>query len=166
MTQTEFLRKVRKKKPKNADEFRKIAPLRSRGSGAYREAFTIVGQNLVVKFPRLKRYRKGGPAHRANIAHARREMYVIGQIKKRDRFKHLRRYLPKIFYMDWKRGIIVMEKLNFERVNRAWFKRQQEMLSIMVEDTAGMENGGPDIGWHNVGEDNIRRMKIVDLGLF
>jgi hypothetical protein len=124
------------------------------GSGCFRSAYKISGTCLVVKIPFEQR-----KDDRCSLFHSRREIRAVTKVLSRKSLKHFRRYVPKIYFADYKTGIIVMEMLD-TKVDPD--KETEKVLRNMFIDT--LKNYSSDVGCGNTGYDRRGQIKIIDWG--
>ena len=139
---------LKKHKIRYSWDAEKHLPLEQLGMGCYREVYAVEGLNVAVKFPL-----KG----KGNLSHARHEMKAL------DRLAHsappeLRKHLPKVYWSDWKTGIIVMKKYR-----DSWAAGKK--LSRMLADFFNTCPDYNDFRAGNFGRDSNNRLIILDLGL-
>ena len=154
MTIKSMVKKLRLLRPRNATEFENLLQVKlvPAGSGGFREAFAIKNSRVIVKFPM-----SGG----SSVRHARREIRRIQQILKSEKFFYLRRYVPKIYWWDYKTGVIVVVMLN--RVSEAT-SADTDIVTNMLKDTFSTVGGAPDTAYTNVGYDGRGQLKVLDWG--
>lgn len=133
--------------------------LKKLGSGLYRHGYKLNGFPLVVKFPKVDHDHVDYPSC---VDHSSEEIRKLRMIKKRQRYKVLRRYLPVIYYYNESYGLVLLPYYKRLRSNEA------EIVSIilgnLVEDTRG---GDGDLHTSNVAYDTEEeRYVILDLGYF
>ena len=127
-------------------------PLRFIGAGVFREAYRIVGFDLVVKFP------QGSYGQKHNVTEARR-------IARLSRFRYLRKHLPKIHYLDPK-GVMVMRY--YENAKRDWdsMDAMGELIEKLIYKATGVDCS--DIHGGNCGlrlrGDETPELILLDLG--
>ena len=151
MTIRELIRKMNRFRPTSQEEFEDAISLNlvHLDSGCFREAYVIKGTRIVIKFnldPAMK-------------YHARREMRVIKRIFHRKSLRHLRRYVPKVYYQDYKNGVIVMELLS--KVGKI-SAEAGGVIDQMFQDT--FKRGGSDANYTNLGKNGRGQIKVLDLG--
>ena len=122
------------------------------GYGSFREVYNIFGTSLVVKIPI-----EGD----GNVTHSRREIRRIRQVLRRKNLTHVRRYVPKIYYVDYKNGIIVMERLQkIGKITRA----TEDVICHLFEDTFPCINNDSDADSKNLGLNSRGQIKVLDWG--
>lgn len=157
LTISSVVQKLKRHRPTSAEEFKKLlgVELVHAGRGGSREAFAIKGTRLIVKFPMYKE-----SDYQCARAHARKEIRRIQQIRTHERYRALRRYIPKFYYIDCENGIVVMEMLN--RVGKVP-NSVCAVLDKFLGDTF-RTRGGCDIGYNNLGFSVRGQIKILDWG--
>lgn len=132
----------------------------SRGEGAFRRVFKVSGAPIVIKIPR----NKGD-----DLAHARAEAKTARRIRRYNKYKILRPYLPEIFYFDHDTGIMAMRfysKVPWNRMNQAGSNAIEDLIDIVWNDTW---EGYTDVGPRNIGLQDIggrEQFVVIDLGCF
>lgn len=143
------IRIVKSIRPKRREDLSGKLKLKYVGTGGFRTTYRIVGTRLIIKFPRDDDYRWD------NITHARQEIKVIRRIQSLKKMKHLRRYVPKVYYMDARRGVIVTELLRVQRKRSDMCEKVRDVFKADAD---------ADIREYNVGKDRNGRFKILDFG--
>ena len=149
------IRLIKKHRPRTPEDFHKLGlKFRYLGAGVFREAVEIKGIPLVVKFPLYDEGYRHGKIH---------STVEIRKIKRLNRYKYLRPYLPKVYYHDRKSGILVMHK--YEKFSRRY--DQCNALGDMITDLIFQLTGITvcDIYGDNVKMGRTRNSAVlVDLG--
>lgn len=155
----ELIRSLRRSRPANAAEFTACTgrALSLLGSGWRRETYRIKGTELVVKFP--MQFVELPSEAAVCIRHARAEMRIITNILRRKSLRHLRRFVPKVFYFDHKTGVMVVERLFTKPKPSA---DVQAIIYRMVQDTFNSHRA-LDIDC-NIGRDSRGNYKVIDFG--
>lgn len=148
-----ILKTIRRRKPTTVDEFEEVLGLDliSLCGGSFREAYNIFGTRLVVKIP------YDGPG----VSHSRREIRRIRQVLRRKNLTHVRRYVPKLYYADYKNGILVMEMLH--RVGKV-SRVSEDIIAHLLEDTFPCVCNDSDASSTNLGYDGRDQIKVLDWG--
>lgn len=152
-----IIHEIKNIRPKRILDLRGKLSYRRIGSGACRTAY-FVANCVVVKFPEDRELEM-----EECLAHAQKEICHIRKIKYSRKMKSLRQYVPKVYYMDYTNGVIVMERLRLLRKGR---RRDTyvDMVIRKVENTPSFSSEN-DIGPYNVGRDKNNKLKILDFGL-
>lgn len=132
---------VKKLRQKGAEEL---------GSGIGRTCYSIPGTRKVVKVDDGGRYQ------------TQNEIRTIKAIRTRKKLAHLRRYVPKLFYADPRRGVIIMERLDTSDMRK--INRKLTELCDRLDRVPFGGNMTSDIHNENVGLTKTGQMKIFDLG--
>ena len=158
------LRQIRRKHPARPEEFAALGiKLKKEGAGAFRTVYRVVGQPFVVKFP------MPGTDFRDNKIHTRTE---LARIKKFQRYRWMRKYLPKVYYHNPKTGVSVIEYVDdsklFHDRGHAHDANEQRMQGMcnLVQDLIFRLTGTKmtDINVDNVRFDQKRCVsKLIDL---
>lgn len=151
MTLRSLVHKVNKHKPTTPEDFMDVtgAELIELDQGCFREAYAVAGKRVVVKFllnPEAK-------------SHPRREIRRVREILRKKTLRHLRRYVPKFYYMDYSSGVVMMEELN--RVGKV-SEDTGAVVEKIFEDT--FRRGCADTNYTNLGYDGRGQIKVLDLG--
>lgn len=149
-----ILKTIRRRKPTTVDEFEDVLglDLLPLDSGAFREVYNISGTRLVVKIPI-----KGD----GNVTHSRREIRRIRQVLRRKNLTYVRRYVPKVYYVDYKNGILIVEQLQkIGKITRA----TEDVICHLLEDTFPCINNDSDADSKNLGLDGRGQIKVLDWG--
>ena len=157
MTLKKIISRMKQYRPMFADEFEQmIGPtLTEIGSGCFREVFHVEGTNVVIKFPMMDE------EGLSNITHSRREIRRIKQVMRSKKYKHVRRYVPKMRYYDYSNGILMMQLLfGVGDVPKEVAKPIQDML----KDTFSCISNTPDAESTNLGYDGRGQIKLLDWG--
>lgn len=172
MTIKEIIRRVKYHHPVDADEWEDSigVPLIELGGGSFRDTFAVQGLRLVVKFPKPKEkragYARGDWSAACHRNHSRREIDRVRQISRRRSLIHLKRYLPKFYYMNWKTGVIVMEQLKVldyrSPTEMKEWEKSIELLEKVFKDTF-QNRDYPDVSPMNVALVGDQ-LKVIDLG--
>lgn len=147
MTRQRVLQIINKIRPTHIDQLKHHMKCRSLSSGCSRVAFELPGR-IVIKFP-FGSY---------SVRHAQKDIEIPHLIARRNRFRHLRRFCPKVFYYD--HGVVAMEKLN--AVGRVSYEIC-DMLTAVFHDTFGSRKGF-DLCGDNIGRNARGQVKILDFG--
>lgn len=153
MTIKQVINLLKKHKPKNAIEARGIGlRLRQIGQGAYRAVYAVRDLPLVVKFPTPYWSSSG---MKSAIDHARFEIRTL----KRLSTTKMKQYLPKIYFTNWKTGVVCMKKVKPLRSSGARSKARQD-----IEKFFRLNKNEHDFAWQNLAK-NGKRTVIIDLGM-
>jgi len=177
MTRKEVIRRLRKHKPKNADDLlRAGVPLAHISSGAFRHAYKVYNLPLVVKFPYVDEpYEPGTQDYTRSlqwsITHSFIEMKSLRRVlRSKSKFRKLRRHMPKIYHHHPPTGVILMEE--YRRPDNAAFRRKvsnirEEVARVFnVDPIGGSSSIDPgDVQPGNCGVDKRGNVVILDLGL-
>lgn len=155
MTLKKIISRMKQYRPQFADEFEQmIGPtLNEIGSGCFREVFHIEGTNVVIKFPMQE------DNTRWSINHSRREIRRIKQIARNEKYRHVRRYVPKTYYYDYQNGVLIMQRLLDLKISKEVCKP----ITDMFKDTFFCISDQPDV-YGNVGYDGRGQIKLLDWG--
>lgn len=154
-----ILKTIRRRRPVHALAFEEILGLDliHIGEGSFREVYNISGTRLVVKVP----LNSAAMDFQTSITHSRREIRRIRQVLRRKNLTHIRRYVPKVYYADYKNGIIVMEMLHrLGKVPRA----AEDVIAHLLEDTFSCINNCSDASYDNLGYNGRGQIKVLDWG--
>ena len=157
-----ILKTIRRHKPTSVEEFEDELGLDliAMDNGSFREVYNISGTRLVVKIP-MEIDLDGCGVHAMAAAHSRREIRRIRQVLRRKNLTHIRRYVPKVYYADYKSGVIVMEMLrDIGKVDRA----AENIIAHMLEDTFPCVNNCSDAKSTNLGINTRGQIKVLDWG--
>lgn len=149
-----ILKIIRRRKPTTVDEFEAVLGLDliSIGRGSFREVYNIFGTRLVVKIPLEGDYDR---------IHSRREIRRIRQVLRRKNLTYVRRYVPKVYYVDYKNGILIVEQLQkIGKITRA----TEDVICHLLEDTFPCINNDSDADSKNLGLDGRGQIKVLDWG--
>jgi len=138
-----FLRKYKPRKPEDIDD---KLPLVSLGGGCYREVFAVKGLRVVIKFPYNTQ---------SDTLHARDEIRAIEKLRTAPR--DIRKHAPKVYYHDWKTGVILMKRY---RHTSAPGIRLAKKLTKFFDTSSGLM----DYGWGNFARDG-KKLVAIDLGI-
>lgn len=154
MTLRKIINRLRRNRPTSYADFRAATGVNlvETGCGVFRKTFRLQGYNVVVKFP-LEDY---------GVVHSRREIRRIREVMRKKTLRHLVRYAPKLFYVDYKNGIVVMEKLSVVNKDSSIYAEIQKMTSNLIEDT--FRNGSADSKYCNLGYNSREQLKLLDWG--
>ena len=153
MTIRQVINLLKKHKPKNVAEARFIGlKLRQVGQGAFRAVYAIKDLPLVVKFPSPY---WTGQRMASCVDHARFEIRTL----KRLSTTKMKRYLPKIYFTDWKTGVVCMKKVKPLNSSGARSKARQD-----IEKFFQLDKNVHDFAWQNLAK-NGKRTVIIDLGM-
>jgi hypothetical protein len=157
MTLKKIISKMKQYQPMFADEFeRMIGPeLQDIESGCFREVFRITGTNTIIKFPLQDETGK------CCITHSRREIRRIKQIMRNKKYKHIRRYVPKMHYYDYTNGILIMQLAS--EVGKIP-KEVSKPIEDLFKDTFPCISNLPDAQSTNLGYDGRGQIKLLDWG--
>lgn len=144
---------LKKARPKTDSEILKLLPITCIGGGCSRNVYRVKGTEVVIKVP-----------YRTGRSHARREISRINQIMSCKKFRHLQRYIPKIYYSCYKTGIIAMERLAVMRISKLG-EAKEEIIARMFEDSFERSFNSMDIHLLNMGKNKKGQIKCFDLGL-
>jgi hypothetical protein len=137
--------------------------LKALGEGAYRDAYQIIGTDLVIKLP--IRHRKSKARIEYSIEHSRLEVSAIDKVSKSkakrwQMFKHL---MPEILYFNHTYGVTVMPK--YRRVGHP----KHTDAIVKLDKLVGHYHDLEDCDVYNTGnwaEDKDGNLKLIDLGCF
>jgi len=137
--------------------------LRPVGGGAYRDAYQIIGTDLIIKLPRCE----GQSIERIeySIEHSWLEVDAIRKVmkSKAKRWQMFKPLMPEILYFNHTYGTIVMPK--YKRVGHKRHSDTIRKLEYLVNRYHGVE----DSDLHNAGnwaEDKDGNLKLIDMGCF
>lgn len=151
--------KIKRRRPITKFDFEEMLGIDLIGldHGCFREVYHISGTRLVVKIPM-----EGdcNSTRRCNISHARREIRRIRQALRIKSLRHIRRYVPKIYHMDYESGVIVMDRLHMMTVP----KESEDVIAHMFEDTFRCIGNDSDLSKQNLGYDGRGQIKVIDWG--
>jgi hypothetical protein len=161
-TSTRIIRFFQIYKPRTKEEIKKLGiKLTLLNFGAFREVFTVKGTNLVVKIPRVTTL--GSP--QSNIDHAKQEIDAYRRVFKRKSLKALRPFMPKFHYMDYRSGIVVVEKYKSARYSKISNIAINIISKVIEEVTEKDATEEVDLFIPNIGTDMHGNYKFIDLGL-
>jgi hypothetical protein len=162
MTNQTALRLIKKNRPKNLLDTSQLGlKLVHLGTGAFRSVYRIKGTDYVIKFLVENNY--------LDTEHSRLE---VRNIKRLQKFRSLRPYLPKIYYYDRKTGVIIMEY--YTRYSRRKAKRPNptrtygdtnweiELIVNLIRQLTKVNF--VDICERNLGIDKNNVVKFLDVG--
>jgi hypothetical protein len=157
MTLKKIISRMKQYRPISADEFEQMigARLDCIGEGCFREVFRIEGINAVIKFPMQ------AADGNWSTTHSRREIRRIKQIMCSKKYRHVKRYVPRMHHYDYINGILIMQLLYLVgEVPKESVKPIQHML----KDTFPCINNMPDAESTNLGYDGRGQIKVLDWG--
>lgn len=147
-------------KPKTAqDTLYAGLPLKYLGDGAYREAYHIIGTELVIKLPK----RTDLASTSCNVMHSLHEFHAIKRIlrSRSKKCQAIKKHLPKVYYCD-ANGVMVVRKYNM-LPNKYQSDKLRAVLSHKVCSTLKLFDGDIENSG-NVGIDGRGTLKILDAG--
>lgn len=157
------IKRLIKHQPRTAQEVldKCELPLLYIGGGSFRDAYFVVGTDLVIKIPRWlankKRYEK-------NIQHAKDEYFIWRRMRtSRRKYNAFKKYLPDLLYFNSNTGVIVVRKYEKARYTKA---NNQLIIELEKAITKIMDTDEADIHYGNLGVDKDGSVKIIDMGLF
>lgn len=131
--------------------------------GKYRNVFEIVGADAIVKIPKRYTRKYGDKEYDDPLFHARKEILTITRINSDDSMRHLRAYLPLVYYSSLETGVIMMKKYRaLSKKDRIPFKREERLLVRIFRETLRMWTA--DYGLQNLMRDEKMNPVVVDLG--
>ena len=158
MTLKKIISRMKQYRPQFADEFEQmIGPTLTEigKGGCFREVFHIEGTRAVIKFPMQDE------TGNYSVIHSRREIRRIKQVMRSKKYKHIQRYVPKMYYSDYKNGILIMQFLH--DVGDAP-EDAQDIIGKMLEDTFCCISKDSDVNKINMGYDGRGQIKVLDWG--
>ena len=117
--------------------------------------FHIPKTNIVIKFPSLEENST------VSRSHSRREIRRIKQVLRLRRYRHFRRYVPKIFYVDYQNGVLMMELLY--EVGKA-SRPVEKIIDQMLADSFPCLGHRADATGDNLGVNVRGQIKVLDWG--
>lgn len=129
-------------------------PLEYIDEGEYRAVFTIPGLPLVLKVPRID--------SRDCFDHARHEWGIWNDIMTTRELKHLRRYMPKVYYFGWDTGVTLMHR--YKLLKGRGSKATRKQMEKVFADTLDLECADCEYNPGNVGVDSCGNPVLIDLG--
>ena len=153
MTPVNIVRILNRIRPKRIEDLKGKIAYRAIGIGAFRAAYVLDNQ-VVIKFP-ISWVSWGCRRH------AQREIAAIRRIQQLKKMKHLRRYIPKVYYMDYSNGVIVMDRLC--RKSGSGETEFTSAVERMFQDSFSRRTC--DIYFQNMGQDLNGNWKLFDLGI-
>lgn len=136
-------------------------PLQYIGGGKFRDAYHVIGTELVIKIPRRDTRIR---VTMTNIKHARDEYSIWKRIKSSKRkFKPLRAYLPELIYFSDLTGVIVIRRYSKVKYTHAVGELEVKLEGIV---TKVMNTSNADVHLGNLGRDSKGSIKLIDMGLF
>ena len=133
-------------------------PLQFLGEGAYREAYQIVGTNLVIKLP----IHNGDLSLADCLEHSADERSHLEAIRGDNKLKPLWPYLATFHYFNPDTGVVLVEK--YDPVPAKKYRSQMNMIEGMFYDL--MPGGDSDLHYDNFGLDAKGNLKVIDCGRF
>lgn len=156
MTQDQAIKLLRKHRPKNERDLLAAGfTLSQIGNGAFRNAYSIHGANLVVKIP------SGTGFSQEEKWHSHHEVLAVRRINRYDKYESLRPYMPVMHYYNKKSGLIVFErykKASWRKVKIFAKELNKTAAKLMGVGTCDIDNSG------NIGVDKQGNYKLLDLG--
>jgi hypothetical protein len=143
--------------------------LKALGEGAYRDAYQIIGTDLVVKLPKLQSAMGYDPVSSKrleySIEHARMEVDAIKKIRrsKAKRWQIFKPLMPEILYFNFSYGVTVMPK--YHKVGH----HKHTDCIMKLDRIVSKYNDLEDCDVYNTGnwaEDAEGNLKLIDLGCF
>lgn len=137
--------------------------LRPVGGGAYRDAYQIIGTDLIIKLPRREGVTKARIDY--SIEHTRLEVDAINKVNKSraKRWQMFKGLMPEVLYYNFTYGVVVMQK--YKKVGSERHRSAISKLDTLVSKYNNLE----DCDVYNSGnwaEDDEGNMKLIDLGCF
>jgi hypothetical protein len=166
-----FVNALESIRPRNAEELRRHGFRVFRiATGVCRFVYRVNDLPLVIKFPRNSRVppsKFGFKTLRTCIRHSQIEIEAVRRINKYVKYKPLRRYMPTIYYTDYRGGVIVMPQ--YDRVMRsAAIKQVSSVIKDLVADlfpNLKYPKHIFDLCSRNFGRDDNGNLIFLDLGL-
>ena len=151
ITAQKVVRLFRRNKPKTAQEIRELGiPIHWAGSGVFRSAYKIRGLSIIIKTPRV-----GDSTLSASLRHAAVEIKNFKKLRGK-KYKRVHRFLPKIYYVNEKNGIMVMRKYRLGNYSEDALDHPL-FLKILGKNATG------DLHSRNIARSG-KQLKIIDLG--
>lgn len=150
MTIKKLVELMKQHMPGHRHELERYIPLKLVGAGSFREVYSVRGAGWVVKFP----YNTG-----SDREHARNEMKAI---KKLLTSPKLKKYAPKVYYFEWKTGVIVMKRYRQAGYSTSCGKAGMKLSRKLIDFFETAPDFEDYLG--NFARDG-RRLIAVDLGL-
>lgn len=144
------------------EQFKKVTKLHLHpiGGGSFRNVFTVGDLPLVAKF-------KATQTSMSDKQHTQNEMR---KIKKLQRIKWMKKYLPRVYYYNPKTSLVIMEYIDDSAPRDGDSAEEQRehgvwrMLEELIRRATQVKVDDLDI--HNVRFDqSTNRLKLIDLGL-
>lgn len=151
MRTREVIAILKKHPPDTAIRMLRRRGARRLGSGISRTAYSIPGTNKVVK---VAYWADGGQTHH--------EIKTIEAISTKKKFHHLRRYLPKMFYHDLEKGVVILERLDTK--NRRLIREKLDAFENRLRHIKYGNYLNSDLHEENVGLTKRGQIKVLDLG--
>ena len=134
--------------------------LREIGQGKFRRCYEVVGHECIVKVPRRYDPKPHHPTWRNPIHHSQIEVETLRMIMEDDKYEHLRRYVPQVYYSCLETGLVVMP--HYLPPPLAGRHEEMAMLGQMFRDT--LKKWTADYIQHNIMRTNDGGLVVVDLG--
>jgi hypothetical protein len=151
MNPCEVVRRLKMARPYEASDLEGVLCVKEMDSGCFRTAYHVTGTRIVIKFP----------MESCGRSHSRREIRRIREILNRVSLRHMRRYVPKIYYADYQNGVLALELLgSVGHVSNA----ECIMLEHLAADTFYRSPSNTDLSYTNIGRNSRGQIKILDLG--
>jgi hypothetical protein len=160
MTVRRLIQLLKKHRPKTPEAYRaSIGKLRYIDAGAFRACYRVLNMPLVIKFPLSDDdYDDDDGWH-----HARQEIKVIRVLLSKAKFRPLRKYVPRIFYADYRRGILVTEHLDQRKISQDVAEVVEAVFSKYVKPDSEYDSCDFD-SEDNLGRDAHGQIKVLDFG--
>ena len=156
MTTNEIVKLIKKYKPTSAVALRRLGfKLKGMGTGLYRKTYSIIGFGLVIKFN----------VGWDNGEHAYNEIKVIKRILRYDKYKPLRKYVPKIYWFDRKTGTTLVQQ--YEKMRNS--RRYKKAMDTIDTKAYNILKAADDLHSANFAIERSpsgkEQLKIIDWGL-
>lgn len=161
-----LVRILRKHRPTSAEGLSCLGlKWKESNNGVFRSVYTFPDfPGAVLKLP----LREGESAFSGGVVHARREIRSMRRARRRKALRHFRRYIPDVFWCDYKTGAILMRhydarECSLDGTAGDLWRAEDKILENMFQDTARSRFN--DTGRWNFGYDARGQLKLLDWGL-
>jgi hypothetical protein len=141
-------------KIKSDKQAKECLTLKRLGSGAFREAY-LINNAAVVKFPIGD--------HESNLYHSQKEIAMIRKINNKAKYRALRPFLPKVYYTDYRHGILIVERCYKLKAGIPYIVA--DIIGKVFEAIINQTSWSADIEYYNVMENAEGEYRLIDLGL-
>lgn len=128
--------------------------------GKFRRTYEVLGHECIIKIPRKYTPQPNHEVWRNPKRHSQIEVETIRMVMEEDKYEHLRRYVPQVYYSCLETGVVVMPV--YRTLTPGDCTEEADVIGQMFRDT--LKKWTADYTHKNIMRDGIGNLVVVDLG--